>query len=65
MCEDNFQVGLDAATILRFLKFGVPGTSRVLGPEEFAFQDVTLHQVAFDLLLRIKRKAGFKLNFLI
>ncbi|KAI4948135.1 hypothetical protein J4E91_006129 [Alternaria rosae] len=63
--ENLRTVGLDPATALRFLSIEVPNATLVLGNKDSTFQGATSRQDAFNLLLRIKRKAGFKLNFLI
>lgn len=65
ICRDNSQVRLDPATALRFLSIEVPDTTLIFGNKDTTFQGATSRQDAFNFLLRIKRNAGLKLNFLI
>jgi len=62
ICKDTFGVGLDPATALRKLTIEVSDTSLVLSHEHSDFKDATSRQDAFNLLLRIKKKRGFKLE---
>ena len=62
ICKDTFGVGLDPATALQKMVIEVPDTSLVLGHEHSDFKDATSRQDAFNLLLRIKKKRGFKLE---
>ncbi|KAI4923409.1 hypothetical protein J4E85_008447 [Alternaria conjuncta] len=62
ICKDTFGVGLDPATALRKMTIEVPDTSLVLGHEHSDFKDATSRQDALNLLLRIKKKRGFKLE---
>ncbi|KAI4696983.1 uncharacterized protein J4E84_000107 [Alternaria hordeiaustralica] len=62
ICKDTFGVGLDPATALRKMVIEIPDTSLVLGHEHSDFKDATSRQDALNLLLRIKKKRGFKLE---
>ncbi|KAI4673674.1 uncharacterized protein J4E88_008730 [Alternaria novae-zelandiae] len=65
ICKDIFGVGLDPATALRKLTIEVSDTSLVLGHEQSDFKDATSREDAFNLLLRIKKKRGFKLEIIV
>ncbi|KAI4927983.1 uncharacterized protein J4E92_005464 [Alternaria infectoria] len=65
ICKDNFQVGLDPSTALREITIEVSDTSLALGHKDSNFKDATSRREAFNLLLRIKKKAGFKLSLTI
>ena len=63
VCEDRFKVGLDPATVLRTLTIDFDETKSRLASPYCKWPDAATRQETFNLLHRLKKKAGFRLNF--
>ncbi|KAI4609439.1 uncharacterized protein J4E87_011047 [Alternaria ethzedia] len=63
VCEDRFKVGLDPATVLRTLTIDFNETTSRLASPYCKWPDADTRRKTFDLLYRLKKKAGFRLNF--
>ena len=63
ICEDRFRVGLDPATVLRTLTIDFDETTSRLASPYCKWPDADTRRKTFDLLHRIKKKTGFRLNF--
>ncbi|KAI4690412.1 hypothetical protein J4E81_007565 [Alternaria sp. BMP 2799] len=63
ICEDLFQVGLDPATVLRTLTINFDETTSRLASPYCKWPDADTRRKTFNLLHRVKKKAGFRLNF--
>ncbi|KAI4948134.1 hypothetical protein J4E91_006128 [Alternaria rosae] len=63
VCEDRFQVGLDPAIVLRTLTIDFDETTSRISSPYCKWPDADTHRKSFDLLHRIKKKTGFRLNF--
>ncbi|KAI4623317.1 hypothetical protein J4E83_004710 [Alternaria metachromatica] len=63
VCEDRFKVGLDPATVLRTLTIDFDETTSRLASPYCKWPNAATRRKTFDLLHRIKKKTGFRLNF--